>query len=261
MEIIVRFFGDFAAFQSYEAWASLATLTILELVLGIDNIVFLSIITGKLPEAKQPRVRLIGLSLALLLRIALLFTISWVMQMEHPLVTVPVLKRGLSGRDLILLGGGLFLMFKATHEIYSKMEEASGSEEEEQRRRASTSVLLTILQIMVIDMVFSLDSIVTAVGVANHLAVMVSAMVVAVVGMMIFAGPVGNFINRHPSMKILALSFLLLIGVLLVAEAFGQHIDRGYIYFAMGFSVLVELVNMKLRRAQAKRGGAGVSAG
>ncbi len=246
MDIFTDFFGDFAAFKTYAAWASLATLTVLELVLGIDNIVFLTIITGKLPEEKQPRVRTIGLSLALFLRIALLFTISWVMQMEKPVLTLPLVNRGLSGRDLILLGGGLFLMFKATHEIYSRME--TESEAEEKKRRATASIPLAILQIMIIDMVFSLDSIVTAVGVADHLAVMVSAMVVAVFGMMIFAGPVGNFINKHPSMKILALSFLLLIGVLLVAEAFGQHIDRAYIYFAMGFSVLVELLNMRLRR-------------
>jgi predicted tellurium resistance membrane protein TerC len=248
MDIIVDFFSDFAAFKHYSAWASLATLTLLELVLGIDNIVFLTIITGKLPPEQQPRIRKIGLSLALVLRIALLFTISWVLRMEKPLVTVPVIDRGLSGRDLILLGGGLFLMFKATHEIYSKLEvEDAGPS----KPRGVAFVPLVIIQIMIIDMVFSLDSIVTAVGIAEHLSVMVAAMVIAVLGMMAFAGPVGEFINRHPSMKILALSFLLLIGVLLVAEAFGQHINRGYIYFAMGFSVLVELINMRVRRRSA----------
>jgi predicted tellurium resistance membrane protein TerC len=245
MDLLTDFLRDFAAFKTYAAWASLATLTVLELVLGIDNLVFLTIITSKLPEAQQPRVRTIGLALALILRIALLFTISFIMQMQEPLVTVPILNRGLSGRDLILLAGGLFLMFKATHEIYTKVE---ASPEDEQKRRAAASVPLAILQIMVIDLVFSLDSIVTAVGIAQHLAVMVSAMVIAVLGMMLFAAPVGRFINKHPSMKILALSFLLLIGFLLVADAFGQHVDRGYVYFAMGFAVLVELLNMRTRR-------------
>jgi predicted tellurium resistance membrane protein TerC len=243
MDIFTDFLADFAAFKSYAAWASLATLTLLELVLGIDNIVFLSIITAKLPHDQQPRIRTIGLSLALVLRIALLFTISWVMQMDHALVTLPIVNRGLTGKDLILLGGGLFLMGKSTHEIYTKVE----GEEEAPKARGAAFIPLVILQIMVIDMVFSLDSIVTAVGIAEHLSVMVAAMVVAVLGMMVFAGPVGNFINKHPSMKILALSFLLLIGVLLVAEAFGQHVDRGYVYFAMGFSVVVELINMRLR--------------
>ena len=248
MDVITDFFADFAAFKTYAAWASLATLTVLELVLGIDNIVFLSIITGKLPPDLQPRIRTIGLAMALFLRIALLFAISWVMQMNTPLFTLPVIDRGLTGRDLILLGGGLFLMGKATHEIYSKME----TEDEAPKTRGAAYVPLVILQIMIIDMVFSLDSIVTAVGIAEHLSVMVTAMIIAVLGMMIFAGPVGNFIHKHPSMKILALSFLLLIGVLLVAEAFGQHIDRGYVYFAMGFSIMVELINMKLRKREAK---------
>jgi len=245
MDFLVDFVRDFGAFGSAAAWASLATLTALELVLGIDNILFLTIVTGTLPEAQQARVRTIGLSLALILRIAVLFGISWILRMGQPLVTVPVLNRGLSGRDLILLGGGLFLMFKATREIYARVEPGQGAPP---RRAAVASVFLAILQIMVIDVIFSLDSIITAVGVADHLAVMVSAMVIAVLGMMTFAGPVGRFINRHPSMKVLALAFLLLIGLLLVAEAFGQKIDRGYIYFAMGFAVLVELLNLRRRR-------------
>jgi predicted tellurium resistance membrane protein TerC len=249
MDFLAAFLRDFEAFGGYAAWASLATLTGLELVLGIDNIVFLSIITGALPEALQRRVRTIGLSLALLLRIAVLFAISSIMRMQEPLVTVPIIGRGLSGRDLILLGGGLFLMFKATREIHARIDEAGRPPAaSEAPRRSRRSVVLVVLQIMVIDVVFSLDSIVTAVGVADHLAVMVCAMVIAVVGMMIFAGPVGSFINRRPSMKILALSFLLLIGLLLVAEAFGQKIDRGYLYFAMTFSVLVELLNSRLRK-------------
>ena len=246
MDFLHDFLGDFAAFGSYAAWASLATLILLELVLGIDNIVFLTLVTGKLPEASQRRVRIIGLSLALLLRIGLLFTISWVMRLQEPLVTVPFLARGLSGRDLILLGGGLFLMYKAVSEIHARMEVVS--EADAARRRAAASTLGAILQIMVLDMVFSFDSIVTAVGVADHLAVMVTAMVVAVLGMMIFAGAVGRFINGRPSMKILALAFLLLIGLLLVAESFGQKIDRGYIYFAMGFAVVIELINSRVRR-------------
>lgn len=246
MDFLADFVRDFGAFRGYAAWASLATLAALELVLGIDNILFLSIITGKLPEAQQPRVRTIGLSLALLLRIAVLFGISWIMRMQEPLVTVPFVPRGLSGHDLILLAGGLFLMFKATREIYARVEPDGVAPS---RRRAAASMFLAVLQIMIVDVIFSLDSIVTAVGVADHLAVMVSAMVIAVLGMMIFAGAVGRFINGHPSMKILALSFLLLIGVLLVAEAFSQQVDRGYIYFAMAFAVLVELLNMRRRRS------------
>jgi predicted tellurium resistance membrane protein TerC len=244
-EFITAFFADFRAFAHGDAWASLATLTALELVLGIDNIVFLSIVTGKLPPELQPRIRRLGLGAALLMRIALLFAISWVMGLKDALFTVPIADRPISGRDAIMIGGGLFLLAKSTHEIYAKLEV---EEHEAPKRRGASFVPLVILQIMIIDMVFSLDSIVTAVGMAKHLAVMVSAMVLAVLGMMVFAGPVGDFVNRHPSMKILALSFLLLIGVLLVAEGFGQHIDRGYVYFAMGFSVVVELINMKLRR-------------
>jgi predicted tellurium resistance membrane protein TerC len=248
MDFLDAFLRDFGAFGGYAAWASLATLTALELVLGIDNIVFLSIITGGLPAAQQPRVRTVGLSLALVLRIAVLFAISSIMRMKEPLVTVPILERGLSGRDLILLGGGLFLMFKATREIQARIDEAGRPAAGPPPRRSARSVVLVILQIMVVDVVFSLDSIVTAVGVADHLAVMVCAMVIAVLGMMAFAGPVGRFINRRPSMMILALSFLLLIGLLLVAEAFGQKIDRGYLYFAMSFSLLVELLNARLRK-------------
>jgi predicted tellurium resistance membrane protein TerC len=248
-EVITSFFADFRAFGEAGAWASLATLTALELVLGIDNIIFLTIITSKVPPEQQARVRKIGLSAALIMRIALLFAISWVLGLKEPLLTLPVLDRPISGRDLILIGGGLFLLAKATHEIYSKLE-LEGAEEP--KARGASFLPLVILQVMIIDMVFSLDSIVTAVGMARHLSVMVVAMVLAVMGMMVFAAPLGAFVNRHPSMKILALSFLLLIGVLLVAEGFGQHIDRGYVYFAMGFSVLVELINMKVRtRAEA----------
>jgi predicted tellurium resistance membrane protein TerC len=248
-EIISSFFADFGAFAHGDAWASLATLTGLELVLGIDNIVFLTIITGRVPADVAPKIRKLGLSLALLFRIALLFVISWVMGLDDPLFTLPVVDRPISGKDAILIGGGLFLLAKATHEIYAKLEV---EEEDLPKQRGASFLPLVILQIVVIDMVFSLDSIVTAVGMANHLSVMVTAMVLAVLGMMVFAEPVGAFVNRHPSMKILALSFLLLIGVLLVAEGFGQHIDRGYVYFAMGFSLVVEVLNMKMRKTREK---------
>jgi predicted tellurium resistance membrane protein TerC len=231
------------AFLTSEGLLALVTLTFLEIILGVDNVIFISILSGKLPASDQARARRTGLAGAMLMRIALLLSIAWVVRLTAPLFSV--FGHEISGRDLILLGGGLFLMFKATREIYARVEPDQGAPP---RRAAAASVFLAILQIMVIDVIFSLDSIITAVGVADHLAVMVSAMVIAVLGMMSFAGPVGRFINRHPSMKVLALAFLLLIGLLLVAEAFGQKIDRGYIYFAMGFAVLVEFLNLRRRR-------------
>jgi len=246
MEIFSEFFAGFSAFAHGDAWMSLLTLTALELILGIDNIVFLPTPSGKLPREQQPRIRRIGLSLALILRIALLFGISWIMQLEDPLVTVPVLDKALSGRDLILLGGGLFLLFKATHEIYAKLE----VDEHETKARGSGFLPLVIVQIVVIDLVFSLDSIITAVGMTQNLAVMVVAMIIAVSGMMAFAGAVGDFVNKHPSMKILALSYLIPTGALLVGEAFGEHVNRGSMYFAMAFSVGVELINMRVRRGK-----------
>jgi predicted tellurium resistance membrane protein TerC len=224
---------------------SLVTLTLLEIVLGIDNIVFISILVGRLPPAAQPGVRRIGLLLALGSRLGLLLTITWVMRLTAPLVTV--LGRAFSGRDLILLAGGLFLLFKATQEIFDKLE-ARQEESLEGMRRASVGWIL--FQIVLLDIVFSLDSVITAVGLAPYLAVMVTAMVLAVGVMLVFAGPISDFVNQHPSMKILALSFLLLIGMLLVAEGMGQHLNRGYIYFAMAFSLGVELLNMRLRRHQ-----------
>jgi len=226
-----------------ETYVSLLTLTAMEIVLGIDNVVFISILTDQLPPAQQPSARRLGLSLALFLRLALLFTIFWVMGLTAPLLSV--LGKAFSGRDLILLGGGLFLVGKATHEIYDKLEVAP-----DERRAASEAATygLILAQILALDVVFSLDSVITAVGMARHIFVMVIAMVAAVGVMLAFAGRIGDFVNQHPSMKMLALSFLLLIGVMLVAEGMGQHIGKGYIYFAMAFSLGVELLNMRTRK-------------
>jgi predicted tellurium resistance membrane protein TerC len=220
------------------------TLTLLEIVLGIDNVVFISILTGRLEPARRARTRRIGLALAMLMRVALLFALSWVMRLEDELFAV--LGHALSGRDLILLGGGLFLIAKATWEIHDKLEGAhrpAGS-------GGAPAVGAILGQIVVLDIVFSLDSVITAVGMARHMAVMVTAVVVAVAVMLVFANMIGEFIERHPTMKVLALSFLILIGVLLVAEGLGKHLDRGYVYFAMAFSLGIELLNMRLRRAE-----------
>jgi len=222
---------------------ALLTLTALEIVLGIDNIVFISILTGKLPPEQQPKARRLGLSLALVMRLGLLFALSWVMGLTEPLFSV--FGKDFSGRSLILLGGGLFLVAKSTHEIYDKLEVVH---EEPKGAGGAGAFGIILIQILLLDVVFSLDSVITAVGMAQHVAVMIVAMVVAVGVMLVFAGRIGDFVNRHPSMKILALSFLLLIGVMLVAEALGQHVGKGYIYFAMAFSLLVELLNMRLRK-------------
>jgi predicted tellurium resistance membrane protein TerC len=229
-----------------EALVALLTLTAMEIVLGIDNVVFISILTGKLPEQERPLARKIGLSLALGMRLGLLFAISWVMGLTEPLFAL--LGKTFSGRDLILLGGGLFLVAKATHEIHDKLEV---QHEEGKGPGRAGSFAFIIAQILVLDVVFSLDSVITAVGMANELWVMIAAMVISVLFMLAFAGAVGEFVNRHPSMKILALSFLLLIGVMLTAEGMGQHISKGYVYFAMAFSLGVELVNMRVRRTHA----------
>jgi predicted tellurium resistance membrane protein TerC len=225
---------------------SLVTLTLLEIVLGIDNIVFIAILVGRLPPNQQPGVRRIGLLLALGSRLALLLAITWVMRLTTPLLAV--FGRAFSGRDLILLAGGLFLLFKATQEIYEKLEVPS---EHSTAAPVRVSAGWILFQIVLLDIVFSLDSVITAIGLAQHIAVMVTAMVLAVAVMLVFAGAIGDFVNRHPSMKILALSFLLLIGVLLVVEGMGQHLNRGYVYFAMAFSLGVELLNMRLRARQA----------
>jgi predicted tellurium resistance membrane protein TerC len=228
-----------------DVYVSLVTLTAMEVVLGIDNVVFISILVGKLPAEQQPKARQLGLGLALVMRLGLLFAISWVMKLTSPLFTLPILGKELSGRDLILLGGGLFLVAKATHEIYDKLEVAH---ESAAKGGGAAKFGMILAQIIVLDIVFSLDSVITAVGMAQHIAVMVIAMVVAVGVMLVFAGRIGDFVNRHPSMKILALSFLLLIGVMLIAEGMGQHVGKGYIYFAMAFSLAVELLNMRMRR-------------
>src|SRR3989304_2822329 len=229
-----------------EVYVSLLTLTAMEIVLGIDNVIFISILSGKLPSAQQTSARRLGLALALILRLALLFAISWLMGLTAPLFSV--FGNAFSGRDMILLGGGLFLIGKSTHEIHDKLEVAH----EDPSRSSGNSVFwLILIQILALDIVFSFDSVITAVGMAQHVSVMVIAMIISVAVMLVFAGRIGDFVNRHPSMKILALSFLLLIGVMLVADGMGQHIGKGYIYFAMAFSLAVELLNMRLRRRAA----------
>jgi len=234
---------DFDWVSDPQGWIALATLTVLELVLGIDNIVFISILAGKLPREQQARARRVGLGLALVSRIALLFTLTWLAHLTAPLFAL--LGNEFSARDLILIAGGLFLIAKATHEIHGKLEGA----EEGRAAPAAVSFASVILQIMLIDVVFSLDSVITAVGMVRELAIMVIAVVLAVGVMMVAAGAVSSFVERHPTVKMLALSFLLLIGVALIADGFEQHIPRGFIYVAMGFSVFVEALNLRLRRA------------
>jgi predicted tellurium resistance membrane protein TerC len=223
---------------------ALLTLSALEIVLGIDNLVVIAILTAKLPPEQRERARRFGLLAAMGMRVALLLTLSWLMGLTGTLFAVA--GQEFSGRDLILLAGGLFLMAKATHEIHTKLE--APDEHPQADRRVYASLASVVGQIMAFDLVFSIDSVITAIGMAQALWVMVAAIVIAVVTMMLFATPVANFVERHPSIKMLALSFLLLIGVLLVAEAFGKHLDRGYVYFAMGFSLCVELLNLRARR-------------
>ncbi|HEU4385431.1 MAG TPA: TerC family protein [Anaeromyxobacteraceae bacterium] len=229
-----------------DTWVSLATLSALEIVLGIDNVVFLSILAAKLPPARQPLARRLGLGLALGTRLLLLLAVTWLMGLTR--VLFHLLGHGFTGRDLILAGGGLFLIAKATFEIHDKLEVRH---EARPAPGGAGAFGLVLLQIAVLDVVFSLDSVITAVGMARHFSVMVAAMVIAVAVMMAFAGAIGAFVERHPTMKMLALAFLLLIGVMLVAEGTGRHIERGYVYFAMAFSLGVELLNMRMRRAMA----------
>ncbi len=228
-----------------QGWIALLTLTALEIVLGIDNIVFISILSGKLPPEEQPRARLIGLALAMLMRIALLFSLAWVIRLTAPLFEV--FAQEISGRDLILIVGGLFLLAKATREIHLKLE----GEEGHSGKKVAHSFGNVLIQIMLLDIVFSLDSVITAVGMVEELSIMVIAVVIAVAFMMLFAGPISRFVDAHPTVKILALSFLILIGVTLIAEGLDQHISKGYIYFAMGFSVMVEMLNLRLRASSA----------
>jgi len=229
-----------------ENWLALVTLTVLEIVLGIDNIIFISILVGKLPDRQQPRARRLGLFLAMFLRVGLLASLAWMAKLTAPLFTV--LRQEISGRDLILIVGGLFLIFKATREIHGRLE----GEEGEAGARVAARFSAVIVQILLLDIVFSLDSVITAVGMANHLAVMITAVVLAVGVMMWAAAPISDFVTRHPTIKMLALSFLLMIGVSLIAEGLGVHIPKGYIYFAMAFSVLVEMLN--LRESKVKKG-------
>ena len=224
-----------------EALIALATLTVLEVVLGVDNIIFISILSGKLPKHQQRRARQVGLLAAMVMRLLLLFFIAWIVSLTAPLIDV--LGRTFSGRDLILIGGGLFLLGKATFEIHDKLEGQQGHGDS----RVVSTFTAVIIQVMLLDIIFSLDSVITAVGMAEALWVMVTAVVLAVIVMLLAAEPISGFVEDHPTIKILALSFLLLIGVSLVADGFGQHIPKGYIYFAMGFSVFVEMINIRVR--------------
>ena len=222
------------------------TLLALEIVLGIDNIIFLSILSSKLPAAQQPQARKIGLGLAMIMRIGLLLSISWVIRLTEPLFTV--FSEEISGRDIILIAGGLFLMAKSTHEIHQKLEGEIGHSS----AKVAPTFASVIIQILLLDAVFSLDSVITAVGLVTNISVMVTAIVGAVIFMMIFATPVGNFVARHPTVKILALSFLLMVGMMLMVEGFDVHVPKGYVYFSMAFSIFVEMLNLRLRRSREK---------
>ena len=236
---------DFSWLAQPESWIALLTLIALELVLGVDNIVFISNLSGKLPKNDQPRARSTGIMLAVITRILLLLSLSWVISLEEALFTLPYFDIGISGRDIILLVGGIFLLWKSTTEIHDKLEGKEG--------HASVKVGATfanvIIQIMLLDIVFSLDSVITAIGMVDELAIMVVAVIVAAGVMIFIAGPIGEFVERHPTVKILALSFLLLIGFTLVVEGLHQHIPKGYVYFAMSFSVMVEMINLRMRNA------------
>ena len=243
-------------FTNPEIWISLITLTFLEIVLGIDNIIFISIMASKLPANKQKKARQLGLALAMITRVLLLLSLSWIMTLTSPLFNIgewialtdsELLKQfAISGRDLILIIGGLFLIYKSTSEIHDKLEGADHQVE----TRAVITFTGVIVQILLLDIVFSLDSVITAVGMANHIEVMIAAVILAVLVMMLSAGGISDFVNNHPTVKMLALSFLLLIGVSLLAEGFDQHIPKGYIYFAMAFSVLVEMLNLKMNKGK-----------
>jgi predicted tellurium resistance membrane protein TerC len=246
----VIFFNDSSLFQAMEwilqpeAWIALATLTALEIVLGIDNIIFISILVGRLPEEQRSSGRILGLGLAMLTRIALLLSITWVMSLTTDLFTL--LGQSISGRDLILISGGLFLLAKSTHEIHQSLE---GSESEQKNAKAA-GFISTLIQIAVIDIVFSLDSVITAVGLARDIPVMIIAILISIAIMMVASKSISDFVERHPTIKMLALSFLILVGVTLLAEGLGYEFPRGYIYFAMAFSVCVELLNLRMRKKQ-----------
>jgi len=226
-----------------EIWIAFLTLVALELVLGVDNVIFISILAGKLPPNEQQRARTTGISLAVVTRLLLLISLRWIIGLEETLFSIGDF--GVTGRDLILLGGGLFLIAKSTHEIHQKLEGVEG----ESSARVRASFWNVIIQIMLLDIVFSLDSVITAVGMVDELWIMIAAVIIAAIVMIFTSTPLGNFVERHPTIKMLALSFLLMIGFTLIVEGFHQHIPKGYIYFAMGFSVLVEILNLRLRRA------------
>ncbi len=234
------------------SWVALATLTALEIILGIDNIIFISILTGRLPAARQDRARILGLGLAMITRILLLFTITWIMRLTKPFFSI--LGNEISGRDLILIGGGLFLLVKSTLEIHERLEGKGGGHEVRQLRVSFAGVLI---QIALLDIVFSFDSVITAIGMAEELAIMVAAIVIAVIFMMVSSGSISRFVEAHPTIKVLALSFLFLIGIVLIADGLGRHIPKGYIYFSLAFSVGVEMINLRVRKQQGppKQGG------
>lgn len=229
---------------SPEAWIALITLTALEIVLGIDNIIFISILVGRLPENQRNFARNMGLSLAMLTRLALLFSIAWVMGLTRPWFTV--FTQTISGRDIILIGGGLFLLIKATHEIHNNLE----GDDDNSNNMITTSMGKVLIQIALLDLVFSLDSVITAVGLVEHVSIMAIAIVLAVLIMLFAAKPIGDFVDTHPTIKMLALSFLILVGVTLMVEGFDVHVPKGYIYFAMAFSVAVEMLNLRLRKVK-----------
>ena len=231
-----------------QAWIAFAVLTALELVLGIDNIVFISILVDKLPQHQRELARRLGLFMAMFMRLGLLLLLSWLVGLTAPLFTMPLLGQEISGRDLILIGGGLFLIWKSTGEIHQSLE----GDEGQASSRVKATFTAVILQIMVVDMVFSLDSIITAVGMVDELAVMIAAVIASVALMMVFAGTIGRFVSAHPTVKMLALAFLVVIGVVLIAEGFEHHVPKGYIYFAMAFSVAVEALNLRMRRHSSK---------
>jgi len=233
--------------SSPEAWVALITLVVLELVLGVDNVIFISILAGKLPVEDRDRARMTGIALAVITRVLLLLSLSWIISLEEPLFILPVLNVGISGHDLILLAGGLFLLWKSVHEIHDRLEGVEGHASS----RVYASFWNVIIQIMLLDIVFSLDSVITAVGMANELIIMIIAVIAAAAVMIFASGPIGNFVEEHPTIKMLALSFLLLIGFTLIVEGLHQHIPKGYIYFAMGFSIIVELLNLRLRARSA----------
>lgn len=232
---------------SPEAWVALVTLTALEIVLGIDNIIFISILVGRLPEAQRNFARRVGLGLAMLTRLGLLFSISWVMSLTEP--WFEVFSNQISGRDVVLIGGGLFLLVKATHEIHNSVEGL----DDEGHKVVANSMGMVLLQIAILDIVFSLDSVITAVGLVDHVSLMAIAIVLAVLVMLMAAKAIGDFVDTHPTIKILALSFLILVGVTLIVEGFDVHVPKGYIYFAMAFSVGVEFLNLRMRRKKAIR--------